>query len=162
MAAADGKRHLRGPEEAPAHQNKGQRTGLNYFSDIKAGDYVVHDVQGIGRYMGVETIEVNGVHRDYLQLQYAGGDKLHVPVEQVGLLHKYVGNEGTPPKLSNMGRKDWQKATRKARRPSPSWPRNCFGSTPSGRSPRAMPLPRIPTGRKNSRTASPLRKPRTS
>ncbi len=89
---------------------------LNYFSDIKVGDYVVHDVQGIGRYMGVETIEIDGVHRDYLQLQYAKGDKLHVPVEQVGLLHKYVGNEGTPPNLSNMGRKDWQKATRKAQK----------------------------------------------
>ncbi len=97
-------------------KTKGKGPALNYFSDIKAGDYVVHDVQGIGRYMGVETIEVNGVHRDYLQLQYAGGDKLHVPVEQVGLLHKYVGNEGTPPKLSNMGRKDWQKATRKAQK----------------------------------------------
>lgn len=97
-------------------KTKGKGPSLNYFSDIKVGDYVVHDIQGIGRYMGVETIEVNGAHRDYLQLQYAKGDKLHVPVEQVGLLHKYVGNEGTPPKLSNMGRKDWQKTTRKAQK----------------------------------------------
>ena len=97
-------------------RQKGKGPALNYFSDIKVGDYVVHDVQGIGRYMGVETIEIDGVHRDYLQLQYAKGDKLHVPVEQVGLLHKYVGNEGTPPKLSNMGRKDWQKATKKAQK----------------------------------------------
>lgn len=97
-------------------KQKGKGPALNYFSDIKVGDYVVHDVQGIGRYMGVETIEIDGVHRDYLQLQYAKGDKLHVPVEQVGLLHKYVGNEGTPPKLSNMGRKDWQKATKKAQK----------------------------------------------
>lgn len=97
-------------------KQKGKGPALNYFSDIKVGDYVVHDVQGIGRYMGVETIVVDGVHRDYLQLQYAKGDKLHVPVEQVGLLHKYVGNEGTPPKLSNMGRKDWQKATKKAQK----------------------------------------------
>jgi len=97
-------------------RQKGKGPALNYFSDIKVGDYVVHDVQGIGRYMGVETIKIDGVHRDYLQLQYARGDKLHVPVEQVGLLHKYVGNEGTPPKLSNMGRKDWQKATKKAQK----------------------------------------------
>lgn len=97
-------------------RQKGKGPALNYFSDIKVGDYVVHDVQGIGRYMGVETIEIDGVHRDYLQLQYAKGDKLHVPVEQVSLLHKYVGNEGTPPRLSNMGRKDWQKATKKAQK----------------------------------------------
>lgn len=97
-------------------RQKGKGPALNYFSDIKVGDYVVHDVQGIGRYMGVETIEIDGVHRDYLQLQYAKGDKLHVPVEQVSLLHKYVGNEGTPPRLSNMGRKDWQKTTKKAQK----------------------------------------------
>lgn len=97
-------------------RQKGKGPALNYFSDIKVGDYVVHDVQGIGRYMGVETIEIDGVHRDYLQLQYAKGDKLHVPVEQVSLLHKYVGNEGTPPRLSNMGRKDWQKNTKKAQK----------------------------------------------
>ncbi len=54
-------------------RQKGKGPALNYFSDIKVGDYVVHDVQGIGRYMGVETIEIDGVHRDYLQLQYAKG-----------------------------------------------------------------------------------------
>lgn len=97
-------------------KQKGKGPALNYFSDIKTGDYVVHDVQGIGRYMGVETIEIDGVHRDYLQIQYAKGDKLHVPVEQVGLLHKYVGNEGTPPRLSRMGRSDWQRVTKKAQK----------------------------------------------
>ena len=97
-------------------KQKGRGPALNYFSDIKTGDYVVHDVQGIGRYMGVETIEIDGIHRDYLQILYAKGDKLHVPVEQVGLLHKYVGNEGTPPRLSRMGRSDWQRVTKKARK----------------------------------------------
>lgn len=95
---------------------KGMGPALHYFSDIKVGDYVVHDVQGIGRYLGVETIVIDGVHRDYLQLQYANGDKLHVPVEQVGLLHKYVGSEGVAPRLSNMGRNDWQRATKKAQK----------------------------------------------
>jgi transcription-repair coupling factor (superfamily II helicase) len=95
---------------------KGAGPALNYFTDIKAGDYVVHDVQGIGRYLGVETIVIDGVHRDYLKIQYAKGDKLHVPVEQVGLLHKYVGSEGTPPRLSRMGKSDWQRTTKKAQK----------------------------------------------
>jgi transcription-repair coupling factor (superfamily II helicase) len=95
---------------------KGAGPALNYFTDIKAGDYVVHDTQGIGRYLGVETILIDGVHRDYLKIQYAKGDKLHVPVEQVGLLHKYVGNEGTPPRLSSMGKSDWQRRTKKAQK----------------------------------------------
>lgn len=87
---------------------------LEYFSDIKAGDYVVHKVHGIGRYIGVENVAVDGVHRDYLLLAYAGDDKLYVPVEQVGMLHKYVGNEGAVPRLSKMGGTDWKRTTAKA------------------------------------------------
>lgn len=87
---------------------------LQYFTDIKEGDYVVHDIHGIGRYTGVENIEVDGLHRDYLLICYAGNDKLYVPVDQVGLLHKYVGNEGVAPKLSKMGGADWKKMKAKA------------------------------------------------
>lgn len=93
-------------------KNQGQQ--LQYFSDIKAGDYVVHRTHGIGRYVGVENMLVDGMHRDYLLLVYAGDDKLYVPVDQVGLLHKYVGSEGNVPRLSKMGGADWQKTTRKA------------------------------------------------
>lgn len=87
---------------------------LQYFSEIKAGDYVVHSVHGIGRYIGVENVLVDGTHRDYLLLAYAGDDKLYVPVEQVGLLHKYVGNEGQAPRLSKMGGADWKRVKSKA------------------------------------------------
>ena len=88
---------------------------LQYFSEIKAGDYVVHAVHGIGRYIGVENVFVDGVHRDYLLLAYAGDDKLYVPVEQVGMLHKYVGNEGQAPRLSKMGGADWKRVQSRAR-----------------------------------------------
>lgn len=93
-------------------KNQGQQ--LQYFSDIKAGDYVVHKVHGIGRYIGVENVEVSGVHRDYLLIAYAGNDKLYVPVDQVSMLHKYVGSEGSVPRLSKMGGSDWKKTTAKA------------------------------------------------
>jgi transcription-repair coupling factor (superfamily II helicase) len=92
-------------------KNQGQQ--LQYFSDIKVGDYVVHKLHGIGRYIGVENVEVGGIHRDYLLLAYAGEDKLYVPVDQVGLLHKYVGSEGTVPRLSKMGGTDWKRTTGK-------------------------------------------------
>lgn len=88
---------------------------LQYFSEIKAGDYVVHAVHGIGRYIGVENVLVDGVHRDYLLLAYAGDDKLYVPVEQVGMLHKYVGNEGLAPRLSKMGGADWKRVQNRAK-----------------------------------------------
>ena len=96
-------------------KHKGQGPSINYFSEIKNGDYVVHDIHGIGRYMGVETIEVDGVHRDYLRIQYAGEDRLFVPIDQISLLHKYIGSEGTAPRLSRMGGADWQRVTKKAK-----------------------------------------------
>lgn len=94
--------------------SKNQGKQLEYFSDIKAGDYVVHKVHGIGRYLGVENVAVDNVHRDYLVLLYAGDDKLYVPVDQVSMLHKYVGNEGAVPRLSKMGGADWKRTTAKA------------------------------------------------
>lgn len=92
---------------------KGQGAQLQYFSDIKAGDYVVHRTHGIGRYEGVETLEVGGSRRDFLRLVYAGGDRLYVATDQVGQLHRYVGGEDAP-KLSRMGGADWRRATKKA------------------------------------------------
>ncbi|MFQ9523693.1 MAG: CarD family transcriptional regulator [Phascolarctobacterium faecium] len=71
-----------------------QRCSAAVFLGNQGWNYVVHSVHGIGRYIGVENVLVDGVHRDYLLLAYAGDDKLYVPVEQVGMLHKYVGNEG--------------------------------------------------------------------
>ena len=98
----------------PKHQGKGNQ--INYFSEIKTGDYVVHDIHGIGRYEGVETIEVDGLHRDYLRIQYAGTDKLFMPIDQIRQLHKYVGSEGRPPRLSKMGGADWSKVKTRAQK----------------------------------------------
>ena len=93
---------------------KGQE--INVFSDLKPGDYVVHETHGIGRYEGIKTIELDGVHKDYLEIHYAGKDILYVPTEQLKLLQRYIGNEGNTPKLSRMGGSDWQKARKKAQK----------------------------------------------
>ena len=82
---------------------------INSFTDLKVGDYVVHINHGIGRYMGLETLEIDGSHRDYLRLEYAGEDRLFVPTDQVNLLQKYIGVEDAPPKLNKLGGADWQK-----------------------------------------------------
>jgi len=91
---------------------KGQQ--IAYFRDIKIGDYVVHINHGIGKYVGVETLVVGTVHKDYLHIRYAGEDKLYVPTDQVQLLHKYIGSEGDAPRLSKMGGSEWIKAKGKA------------------------------------------------
>lgn len=93
--------------------NKSQQ--ITYFRDINIGDYVVHVNHGIGKYVGVETLEVAGVHKDYLLIRYAGEDKIYVPTDQVGLLQKYIGSEGEAPRLHKMGGSDWLKAKARAK-----------------------------------------------
>ena len=58
---------------------------IKSYSELKVGDYVVHVNHGIGKYLGIETLIINGVHKDYLHLRYQGSDKLYVPVEQIEL-----------------------------------------------------------------------------
>lgn len=88
---------------------------ITRYEDLKPGDYVVHINHGIGRYLGVRTLEVAGVHRDYLTLQYAGEDKLYVPTDQVGLLQKYVGVEGSEPKLYKLGGTEWARVKQRVK-----------------------------------------------
>ncbi|GAV22791.1 transcription-repair coupling factor [Carboxydothermus pertinax] len=73
------------------------------------GDFVVHPVHGIGKYLGIKPVEVGGNVKDYLVIAYQGEDRLYVPPEQVGNLQKYIGVDGEPPKLSRLGGGDWQK-----------------------------------------------------
>lgn len=82
---------------------------LTAFSDLKTGDFVVHINHGIGRYVGIKTLEIAGAKRDYLEVEYAGDDRLFIPVDQVDLLQKYVGVEEEPPKVHRLGGGDWQR-----------------------------------------------------
>ena len=83
---------------------------ITTFADLAVGDHVVHLNHGIGQYMGLQTLEIGGVHRDYLLVQYAGDDRLFVPTDQVNLLQRYIGVEEAPPKLNRLGGADWQRA----------------------------------------------------
>ena len=82
---------------------------IKSYSELKVGDYVVHVNHGIGRYLGIETLEIKGVHKDYLHIKYSGNDKLYVPVEQIDQVQKYVGSEGKEPKIYSLGGSDWKK-----------------------------------------------------
>ena len=85
------------------------------YGALQEGDYVVHVNHGIGRYRGVQTLQVAGVHKDYLVIQYAGADKLYVPTEQVRLLQKYIGSEDGPPKLYKLGGGEWARVKKKVK-----------------------------------------------
>lgn len=83
------------------------------YDDLKPGDYVVHEYYGIGKYIDVETLLIDGVHRDFLRIEYANNDTLHVPLSQFRLVRKYAGREGASPKLSILNGKSWDKTKAK-------------------------------------------------
>ena len=93
---------------------KGQE--INYFTDLSVGDYVVHSMHGIGKYVGLKTIETEGIHRDYIEIAYAGTDRLYLPASNLDQLQKYIGNEGDVPRIHKMGGSDWRKAVTKAQK----------------------------------------------
>jgi transcription-repair coupling factor (superfamily II helicase) len=78
---------------------------LDIFTDLDVGDIVVHELHGRGKYLGLSTIAVQGKKRDYILLEYKGGDKLYIPTEQIDRVQKYIGGEA--PKLSKLGSKEW-------------------------------------------------------
>src|SRR4029453_12403875 len=82
--------------------------------ELEPGDFAVHRIHGVGRYAGITHRELAGAERDYLILEYAAGDKLFVPSDQVGMVARYIG--GDAPRLHRMGGSDWARATTKVKR----------------------------------------------
>ncbi len=83
---------------------------------FKPGDYVVHATHGIALFSEIARQEVGGKERDYFLLEYADGDKLYVPLEQVDRITRYVGPDGDKPRLTRLNTADWTRATNKARK----------------------------------------------
>ena len=90
-------------------------TKISDYNELKVGDYVVHDTNGIGQYMGIETLVVDGVHKDYLHIAYKGNDILYVPVEQFQLIRKYSSRDGKPPRIHALGSPKWAKEKARVR-----------------------------------------------
>lgn len=88
-------------------------TILKSYEDLEPGDYVVHEYQGIGQFIELQTLEVDGTHRDYLKIAYHGGEILYVPLSQFQLVRKYIGKEGSAPRLSHLHTKDWENTKKK-------------------------------------------------
>ena len=92
---------------------RGARRAADYYDDLKVGDYVVHQVHGVGRFEGMGKRSIGGVERDYLMLAYRGSDRLYVPTDQIATVRRYTGGES--PSLSRMGGAEWQKTRSKVR-----------------------------------------------
>jgi len=88
---------------------------IRNIGNLKVGDYVVHNVHGIGIYNGIKTLSKNGLKKDYLELLYEGKDKLYIPVEKIELISKYTGKEGMVPKIHKLGGTEWAKTKLRVR-----------------------------------------------
>lgn len=91
-------------------------TRIKDINKLEKGDYVVHSTHGIGRYIGLQTIKKAGISKDYLTIEYKGGDKLYIPVEKIDLISKYSSSDGMVPKINKLGSLEWEKSKARARK----------------------------------------------
>lgn len=86
------------------------------FQDLTIGDYVIHESSGIGKYVGTQRLDIQGIKKDYIVIEYKGEDKLFLPVENLDSIYKYVGAEGKTPKINKLNSVEWKKTRAKARK----------------------------------------------
>ena len=86
------------------------------LGSLSVGDYVVHEMHGIGKFMGTTNMEVQGIRRDYISLYYEGGDKLFLPMDQMALIHRYIASDDAPVKVNRLNTQTWRNTKAKAKR----------------------------------------------
>ena len=86
---------------------------IHSYQDLNPKDYIVHNTHGVGQYVGIETRQVQGIHRDFLKVIYRGNTELLVPLEQFRLIRKFVSREGVVPKLNKLGSNEWSNTKQK-------------------------------------------------
>ena len=97
------------------HPKSSNGQKISNFTDLKEGDYVVHENHGIGKFIGIQQLAVQGVKKDYIKIKYAGQDLLYVPVEQMDLVQKYIGGAEAAPKINKLSGGDWKITKAKAK-----------------------------------------------
>lgn len=91
-----------------ARQMKSSGERIAAFTDLKVGDYVVHESHGVGQYRGTVRLSSEGRWRDYIYIQYQGADKLYIPTDQMDRVHKYIGGDASAPRLNKLGGSEWK------------------------------------------------------
>jgi transcription-repair coupling factor (superfamily II helicase) len=86
---------------------------VDSLTDLNVGDYVVHASYGVGRFRGINTIKDKAGANEYLTIEYSGKAKIHVSVNNISLIQKFIGTSPVKPKLSKIGSKLWQKQKEK-------------------------------------------------
>ena len=102
--------------QRPEPRRRREKRSVNpeaYFADLQDDDYVVHVDYGIGQFKGIQRRRIQDTEREYLIIEYAGGDVLHVPIHQADRLSRYVGAQGKPPSLNRLGSQDWSRTKKR-------------------------------------------------
>lgn len=102
-------------KKAKTKPSKQNSQPIKSFAEISKGDFVVHEQHGIGKYIGLEQLTINGEKKDYLKVKYAGDDILYVPAEQMELIQKYVGATSGSPKINKLSGTEWRQTKAKAK-----------------------------------------------
>ncbi|MDR1782567.1 MAG: transcription-repair coupling factor [Bacilli bacterium] len=89
---------------------------IDSIDDIKIGDYIVHDIHGIGLYQGITKLKADNIMKDYLMIEYKNNEKVYIPIEKFNLIRKYSGKDGYVPKINNVGGSEWTKIKRKVKK----------------------------------------------
>ncbi|MDR2495341.1 MAG: transcription-repair coupling factor [Spirochaetaceae bacterium] len=103
-------------KRAPRSLKTVRSAAIDTFVELNTGDYVVHVNHGIGIFKGIERIHALGHERDYVKLEYLNEEVVFVPIEQVNLVQRYIGNEGSPPRIDKLGSKSWENRKNRAAR----------------------------------------------
>jgi len=120
LAIISGAEFFGDDNQAPKRRRTDQKrkkkgAAIDSFTDLNVGDYVVHDNHGVGIYRGLEKVAIDGIFRDYLRISYHGESALLVAINQMDVLQKYIGGEGSAPRINRLGGADWQKAKQRTK-----------------------------------------------
>lgn len=103
-------------KRVPHSIKKAKSSAIDTFVELSPGDHVVHVNYGIGLFKGIKRIEAAGNERDYIHLEYAGGEFVYIPIEQVNLIQRFIGHGGQTPKLDKIGGKSWENRKKNVRK----------------------------------------------
>ena len=108
--------HAKANQSKKKHKRFSSKDAVRSLDELSAGDYIVHNVHGIGVFDGIKTMEISGVRKDYIKISYAKGDALYVPVTQLDMVSKYIGpNDNARVKVNRLGSGDWKRIKTRVR-----------------------------------------------
>lgn len=108
--------HSKASQGKKKHKKASSKNAIHSLDELNVGDYIVHNIHGIGVFDGINALEINKVKKDYIKISYAKGDTLYVPVTQLDLVSKYIGpKEDTKVKINRLGSPEWRKTKARVR-----------------------------------------------